>query len=232
MLKNIVSLALVAAAVVGGAAGQELQLAPRANSKDVVVAIAKPAGSGIKAEVRFIQVLSGSGLQVDVQVQGLTKGEKYPYHIHQKPVPANGNCTATGGHLDPAGAAAAATAAGGKYKCDPANPASCELGDLAGLYGNMTADANGAFVASYNATQLAFGGKNTILDHSVVIHGPNGTRLACANIIGYILSTDQDSAAGLNDGESGTSNTHSPAAPRAVVASAGMLLLAAAATLF
>lgn len=53
------------------------------------------------------------------------------YHIHEKAVPENGNCTATGAHLDP-------------YKrgevplCDVDNKKNCQTGDLSGKYGNMT----------------------------------------------------------------------------------------------
>jgi len=54
------------------------------------------------------------------------------YHIHEKPVPADGNCTGTGAHLDP-------------YKrgevpiCDASKPETCQTGDLSGKYGNITA---------------------------------------------------------------------------------------------
>jgi hypothetical protein len=57
------------------------------------------------------------------------------YHIHEKPVPADGNCTGTGAHLDP-------------YKrgevpiCDAAKPESCQTGDLSGKFGNFTTTAS------------------------------------------------------------------------------------------
>ena len=53
------------------------------------------------------------------------------YHIHEKAVPEDGNCTGTGAHLDP-------------YKrgevpiCDASNKESCQTGDLSSKYGNIT----------------------------------------------------------------------------------------------
>ncbi|KAJ1734818.1 Superoxide dismutase [Coemansia biformis] len=231
MLKKIISLALAAAALAATGASQDL-FERAANANDVVVAAAKPQGSGIKAEVQFVRSLDGKGLQVDVRATGLTSGEKYPYHIHASPVPSNGNCTATGAHLDPYGIKAAA---GSNYKCQPSSPdTTCELGDLAGIYGNMVGDSKGNFNASYNAALLTFGGKNTILDHSVVIHATNGTRLACANIIGYVLATGTDKA--VPDHESGSA-THSDdlesksSGASHVAALSTLLLLLASATL-
>lgn len=62
----------------------------------------------------------------------LTKYWNIAYHIHVLPVPANGNCTETLGHLDP-------------YKrgeippCDNTQPQTCQVGDLSGKHGNITA---------------------------------------------------------------------------------------------
>ncbi len=50
------------------------------------------------------------------------------YHIHVNPVPADGNCTATGGHLDP-------YQRGDTPACDAKKPATCQVGDLSGKYG-------------------------------------------------------------------------------------------------
>lgn len=53
------------------------------------------------------------------------------YHIHDQPVPTDGNCTGTKAHLDP-------YIRGQKIPCDPEDPASCEVGDLSGKHGNIT----------------------------------------------------------------------------------------------
>ena len=60
---------------------------------------------------------------------GLTKCPEY--HVHVNPVPADGNCTATGAHLDPYNR-------GVVTACDATKPESCQVGDLSGKYGNIT----------------------------------------------------------------------------------------------
>jgi Cu/Zn superoxide dismutase len=56
------------------------------------------------------------------------------YHIHEKPVPADGNCTGTGAHLDP-------YKRGETPPCDASKKESCQVGDLSGKYGNITGNA-------------------------------------------------------------------------------------------
>ena len=63
------------------------------------------------------------------------------YHIHTLPVPADGNCTATMGHLDP-------TDRGELHACEVAAPQTCQAGDLAGKHGNITTTTFSARYAS------------------------------------------------------------------------------------
>jgi hypothetical protein len=53
------------------------------------------------------------------------------YHIHDYPVPADGNCTATGAHVDP-------FVRGEAPPCDASAPATCQVGDLSGKHGKPT----------------------------------------------------------------------------------------------
>lgn len=53
------------------------------------------------------------------------------YHIHDAPVPADGNCTGTLAHLDP-------TQRGEQPPCDSTKPQTCQVGDLAGKHGKIT----------------------------------------------------------------------------------------------
>lgn len=77
------------------------------------------------------------GVKVEVKIHGLpTEGGPFSYHVHDQPVPADGNCTRTAAHLDP-------FIRGQKVPCDPKRPASCEVGDLAGKHGKIPADNNG-----------------------------------------------------------------------------------------
>lgn len=130
-------------------------------------------------------VISGSvigvgtpgGVQFTVNLTGLPAVAVYGpfgYHVHNLPVPADGNCTATLGHFDPYNR-------GELYMCDKAALQTCQTGDLSGKYG--TIGTEGAFAASYvdqylstnPASRSFFGGL------SVVVHTNNRTRLTCAN---------------------------------------------------
>lgn len=102
--------------------------------------------------------------------------KKSEYHIHVNRVPEDGNCYATGGHLDP-------------YKrtdtppCDINAPETCEVGDLSGKHGPIWA-ANGQsfdilytdFFISNEAGSPAYFG-----DRSLVVHAADNTRLNCGN---------------------------------------------------
>ncbi|KAI8351346.1 superoxide dismutase [Mortierella sp. GBAus27b] len=137
--------------------------------------------AGIDAVVTFEKVAGGVNVTVVVN-KGLTKElqilpEGFDYHVHVKPV-IGGNCTTTGGHLDPFNI--------GPKPCDPKNMTSCQVGDLSGKWGNLTADPNSAVGAiaarSYVDSSLSFSGDSSLLGRSVVIHN-NMTRIACADIV-------------------------------------------------
>ena len=100
----------------------------------------------------------------------------FVYHIHDMPVPGDGNCTSTMGHFD-------YTNVGEYYTCDTSNPQNCQTGDLAGKHGMiMTSPTfSSGFVDTYLSTDPSspyfFGQK------SIVIHASNTTRLTCANFM-------------------------------------------------
>ncbi|RKP08803.1 superoxide dismutase, partial [Thamnocephalis sphaerospora] len=92
----------------------------------------------------------------------------YTYHIHQKPVPETGNCTATGGHFDPFNRTSNAT-------CTSSTLDQCEVGDLS--------DQNGTVAAfQFVDPTVHLSGNLSVLNRSVVIHDPTGARIACASI--------------------------------------------------
>ena len=85
---------------------------------------------------------NGTGTHFVVSLQNIpSTGGPYIYHIHQSSVPSNGNCTGTGPHLDP-------QSRGEKPACDPTNPATCQVGDLAGKHGSVN-------TTSYSAQSVA-----------------------------------------------------------------------------
>jgi Cu/Zn superoxide dismutase len=123
---------------------------------------------------------SSSGVRFTVNLQNLPTQAQYgpfAWHIHNLPVPANGNCTATTGHFDP-------TNRGELYMCDASKPETCQAGDLAGKHGGKIMTANTfstSFVEPYLSTQSGsayfFGGL------SFLLHSSNTTRLTCANFV-------------------------------------------------
>ncbi|KAG0241474.1 hypothetical protein BGX31_001133 [Mortierella sp. GBA43] len=125
--------------------------------------------AGIDAVVTFEKVAGGVNVTVVVN-KGLTKElqilpEGFDYHVHVKPV-IGGNCTTTGGHLDPFNI--------GPKPCDPKNMTSCQVDPNSAV---------GAIAArSYVDSSLSFSGDSSLLGRSVVIHN-NMTRIACADIV-------------------------------------------------
>ncbi|KAK7563451.1 hypothetical protein BKA81DRAFT_365908 [Phyllosticta paracitricarpa] len=92
-----------------------------------------------KSTVRGVVVASSVGPGVPVQIQvniaGLPEeGGPFLYHVHDQPVPPDGNCTGTLAHLDP-------FIRGEKPPCNPKRPFACQVGDLTGKHGNITARA-------------------------------------------------------------------------------------------
>lgn len=92
-----------------------------------------PSGS-----ISAITSPDGVGVKFSVQFSGLPSyGAPFMYHLHEKPVAANGSCATALAHLDP-------------YKrgevpiCDASKPETCQTGDLSGKYGNFS-------TASYSA---------------------------------------------------------------------------------
>jgi hypothetical protein len=105
-----------------------------------IATLPEKAGSNLRGYIAAASAIDGKGVKFFVSFTGIpATGGPFMYHIHEKPVPADGNCTATGAHLDP-------------YKrgevpiCDASKPETCQTGDLSGKFGNAT---SGSFSAEY-----------------------------------------------------------------------------------
>lgn len=123
----------------------------------------------VKGTIEFSST-NGSVL-VDVNLSGLPPaGGPFQYHIHELPVPTDGNCTGTRSHLNPYNGSENATM-----------PADKEAGDLSGKHGRITGQSlTTSYIEQYislNESDPAFIG-----NLSVVVHYNNSSRLACANI--------------------------------------------------
>ena len=100
-------------------------------------------GSTVTGSIRISSAPGGSGVAVSANFEGFPDFATYGpflYHIHALPVPANGDCTATLRHLDPQNA-------GEYYPCIVSAPQNCQVGDLVGKYGAITASP---FAAQYS----------------------------------------------------------------------------------
>ncbi|KAF3000132.1 hypothetical protein E8E13_004807 [Curvularia kusanoi] len=128
----------------------------------------------VRGSVAGASALDGTGVTFAISVSGLpADGGPFMYHIHEKPVPSDGNCSGTGAHLDP-------YKRGQLTLCDAGEPDSCEVGDLSGKHGNITAENwsteyTDIYVSTRPDSKAYFG------NLSVVIHLSDKTRIACAN---------------------------------------------------
>lgn len=151
------------------AIGALAKVQPKANDSPTDVYEAD-FDTDVKGKVEFSGLKNGS-IEVNVDLSGFpTSGGPFQYHVHEAPVPSDGNCTGTKGHLDP-------------YDGNPkANSTDeLEIGDLSGRYGLIHGTSiNTTYVDQYlslDPESPAFIG-----GLSITIHLDNSTRLACANI--------------------------------------------------
>ncbi|RMZ08216.1 hypothetical protein D0864_01808 [Hortaea werneckii] len=158
-------------------------------------AILPTSKSSVSGEIQIGSTPSGKGANVQVIVRNLpSEGGPFSmfdpntfsgcvsrtdvdiaYHIHEYPVPADGNCTGTGAHLDPFGR-------GEDPPCDDTKPETCQVGDLAGKHGKLTPQRysdnyDDAFLSLVPGDQEFIGGK------SIVVHFANKTRITCADLV-------------------------------------------------
>ncbi|KAI5820782.1 superoxide dismutase [Pyronema omphalodes] len=180
--------AVVAASLLSLAAAQTVE-----NPKDAAAINDNPVGvkyvakfdgaKGVEGELTFVAGKGGKGVDITVTLTGF-KNETGPfgYHIHDQPVPADGNCTGTKAHLDP-------YQRGQATPCDNKKPETCEVGDLAGKHGKIPAPSDAESIVTFNAeyNDLYASTKEGIGaflgNRSIVIHRKDTTRLACANIV-------------------------------------------------
>lgn len=94
------------------------------------------------------------------------------YHLHDQPVPEDGNCTKTLAHLDP-------YERGETTPCDPNAPQTCQVGDLSGKHGNITGDTDATYTDNFASLKEGIGA--FFGNRSLVFHFGNKTRITCAN---------------------------------------------------
>lgn len=143
---------------------------PLANDSPQGVQFAAYFNKKLEGCVTFTGLKNGSIL-IHVDLANFPDyGSPFLYHVHERPVPSNGSCIATLGHLNPFGG-----------NVSNPNPDEKEIGDLSGRYGLLPGDSDITYVDQYlslNPQSPAFIG-----GLSVVVHLNNETRYDCANII-------------------------------------------------
>ncbi|KAL8404680.1 hypothetical protein RB594_009515 [Gaeumannomyces avenae] len=136
-----------------------------------VIAFSSPDGTGVFFQVNFRNLPTDTG------------GE-YEYHIHDQPVPSDGNCNGTLAHLDP-------YERGQEIPCDKDKPETCQVGDLSGKHGKVAAPDFEFKRYREIYASLAPGIGAFFGNRSVVIHFPNSTRFMCANFTEQGFSLDE-----------------------------------------
>ncbi|THV88395.1 hypothetical protein D6D27_07300 [Aureobasidium pullulans] len=155
-----------------------------------IASLTPTSKSNISGNVLALTSSDMVGVNFQIALTGLpSEGGPFLYHLHDYPVPADGNCTATGAHVDP-------FVRGEAPVCDPASPATCQVGDLSGKHGKSTNETFSAtYVDKYVSTVPGDG--SFMGNRSIVIHFANKTRIACANFVDYTNGT-----AGVNTSSS------------------------------
>ncbi|KIW85882.1 hypothetical protein Z517_01275 [Fonsecaea pedrosoi CBS 271.37] len=170
-------------------------------------------GKPVQGQITGVSSDNGTGVNFNVNFfdfPDISQGP-FKYHIHQYPVPASGNCTATGGHLSPFGRQ-------DDPPCDATAPWTCQPGDLSGKHGNISqltsstsgdSQAVGTFQAMYLDLYVSTDPSNVAFfgNRSVVVHNANGTRLNCGN---FTQMSSGSSGGGNNNGTNTTVPTTLP----------------------
>lgn len=143
-----------------------------------IAVLSSTQNSSVRGVATFLR--SGGVAVVNLNLAGFKPNTVHGVHIHD-----SGDCTARDG-----------SSAGGHF-----NPASSQHGGVSGSarhmgdLGNITADANGEVLESFNVGDIAFGtGTDSIVGRGLVIHadrddlksqpaGNSGPRVACGLIV-------------------------------------------------
>ncbi|KAF2842236.1 Cu,Zn superoxide dismutase-like protein, partial [Patellaria atrata CBS 101060] len=171
----ISSLSILALASAQTTTGQLGDAAAITNNPEGAIYVATlPISKGVRGTVTAQTAPGGAGVAFQITVDGLpTEGGPFSYHLHDAPVPTNGNCSGTLAHLDP-------YKRGQTPPCDASAPQTCEVGDLSGKHGKINGTSfSASYVDVYASTLQGIGA--FFGNRSVVFHLANSTRISCAN---------------------------------------------------
>lgn len=157
--------------------------------------------SKVHGTILFHPGPNGEGAHLAISLSNFPVGEgPFTYHIHDQPVPSDGNCTGTKAHLDP-------YQRGQTPPCDATKPETCEVGDLSGKHGKIAENAT-SYSTDYVDAFLSLKSPSGayIGNRSVVIHNAATNRIACVNITA-------EGAHGDDDGHHAPNATHTASEP-------------------
>ncbi|KAK5465038.1 Cell surface superoxide dismutase [Cu-Zn] 4 [Exophiala xenobiotica] len=140
----------------------------------------------VQGQITGVSNDNGTGVAFNINFFDFPDASAGPflYHIHVLPVPQDGNCTGTLGHLTPYGR-------NDTPPCDATQPSTCQPGDLSGKHGTIADTAREKnFQLTYLDLYLSTDPQSPAFfgNRSVVVHAANGTRLNCANFTQQIAT--------------------------------------------
>lgn len=234
MYSVVLATALTSLAIVNAAGPIDGYIVPGTTGKlgDAAIVQGNPVGvtytatlpdsptTDVRGSVAGTTNANGTGVNFVINLSGLPDPSLGPflYHIHDQPVPANGNCTATLAHQDP-------YIRGEVPPCDPTQPQTCQSGDLAGKHGNITTNPfQISFLDLYLSTVQ--GPASFFGNRSIVIHTSNTTRLTCANFT--LTSGNSTASNGTTPSGNGTVAGSNPVPSPFTGGAAGIIVSAGA----
>jgi len=126
--------------------------------------------TNVRGYLAGVTAQNGTGVMLNINFYGFDLSGPFVYSIDDASVGDSGNCgDAT--VLNPYGATAT---------CDSSNPASCQLGNLAGIYGNISTtpfqrSLYDAYLSTKPDTEAFFGNRSFSIAYS------NGTKITCGD---------------------------------------------------
>lgn len=162
------------------------------------------SGKEVQGTITGVSDINGTGVNFNINFYSFpTTGGPFLYHIHESPVPADGNCTATGAHFDP-------YLRGESPVCNAIQPETCQLGDLSGKHGSIVITASStSFQKFYLDLYLSTvpGNEAFFGNRSIVIHDASMARINCANFAQVGGSASSSSSAMSSSGSAATATS-------------------------
>ncbi|RYP50978.1 hypothetical protein DL769_010876 [Monosporascus sp. CRB-8-3] len=180
----IVTLALTAVGAIAqhtGKLGDAEEVVNNPACAKYVAIFERSDGFSVTGKIVATSGAGGKGVDFNLRVMNLPRGMgPFAFHLHDQPVPSDGNCTGTLAHLDP-------YQRGQTPPCDMEMPQTCEVGDLSGKHGKLegpraTMRFNDKYAALLPGIGAFFGNR------SIVIHASDSSRIACANFTEAMVS--------------------------------------------